>query len=56
MNAPVGSLVKEAIYPLSYGDNLVDDYELVQVRFFVLNRSTEPASMVQLPQRAPPYT
>eukprot|EP00882_Tetradesmus_deserticola_P006829 GHRQ01007191.1.p1 GENE.GHRQ01007191.1~~GHRQ01007191.1.p1 ORF type:complete len:264 (+),score=67.51 GHRQ01007191.1:414-1205(+) len=30
MNAPVGSLVKEAIYPLSYGDNLVDDYELVQ--------------------------
>ncbi|KAF6255947.1 hypothetical protein COO60DRAFT_1702577 [Scenedesmus sp. NREL 46B-D3] len=30
MNAPVGSLVKEAIYPLSYGDNLVDDYELVR--------------------------
>jgi fatty acyl-CoA reductase len=36
MNAPVGSLVKEAIYPLSYGDNLVDDYELVQVRTFML--------------------
>lgn len=32
MNAPKGSLVKEAIYPLHYGDQLVDDYELVQVR------------------------
>jgi nucleoside-diphosphate-sugar epimerase len=32
MNAPQGSLVKEAIYPLSYGDQPVDDHELVQVR------------------------
>jgi fatty acyl-CoA reductase len=31
MNAEPGSLVKEAIYPLSYGDQLVDDHELVQV-------------------------
>eukprot|EP00775_Hariotina_reticulata_P006278 gene6278-6517_t len=30
MNAPSGSLVKEAIYPLTYGDQPVDDYELVQ--------------------------
>ncbi|KAF8064520.1 KIN4A [Scenedesmus sp. PABB004] len=30
MNAPTGSLVKEAIYPLTHGDQLVDDYELVQ--------------------------
>lgn len=31
MNAPPGSLVHESIYPLSYGDQLVDDNELVQV-------------------------
>ena len=31
MNATQGSLVKEAIYPLSYGDQPVDDHELVQV-------------------------
>lgn len=30
MNAAKGSLVKEAIYPLHYGDQLVDDHELVQ--------------------------
>lgn len=32
MNATPGSLVKEAIYPLSYGDQAVCDHELVQVR------------------------
>lgn len=41
MNAPKGSLVKEAIYPLLNGDQPVDDYELVQVcagsRIFIDN-------------------
>lgn len=32
MNAVPGSLVKEAIYPLTYGDQPIDDAELVQVR------------------------
>ena len=32
MNATPGSLVQESIYPLSYGDQLVSDSELVQVR------------------------
>lgn len=32
MNAEQGSLVKEAIYPLSHGDQPVDDHDLVQVR------------------------
>lgn len=32
MNRASGSLVKEAIYPLSYGDMPVDDHELVQVK------------------------
>lgn len=39
MNAPLGSLVKEAIYPLSFGDHLVDDYELVQVREAIWQRA-----------------
>jgi fatty acyl-CoA reductase len=40
MNAPSGSLVKEAIYPLKYGDQPVDDYELVQVSRFSRSDST----------------
>lgn len=32
MNATPGSLVHESIYPLSYGDQPVEDSELVQVR------------------------
>ncbi len=31
MNAKPGSLVEESIYRLSYGDQLVNDHELVQV-------------------------